>query len=577
LFRFRHFLLIFAAFAMVFAHAFDAEAKKKSRKTSKSTARERVVKPQPSGVNSPRYADVILNPSTGEIYHQDNANERRYPASLTKMMTLYMLFEALENKMIDMDDRMGVSELAARQPQTNLSLDAGDRIDVETAIKSLVVRSANDVSVVVAEKLGGDAETFAKKMTAKARQLGMRGTVFKNPHGLPNAGQYTTAMDMAKLGIALKRDFPRYYRYFSTLQFSYNGVTYYTHNRVLLRYAGVDGIKTGYIGSAGFNLVSSVTRGGRPLVGVVLGGQSGGWRDNRMIELLDESYDIVASRGALRGKRFPNNLPLPKKGGEKGVGINAALDDADLVASSSVSLPPTPVVTIPESVEAEDDGVESAGVDLPPSSVVSPTSPASPFEVPKQAAPVVISPARPPNPTTMKPAIVQSLATLHSAPVSSSKVITLSAPPAQPVATTPFDVAEPPETMVMERPVAAPAPPVTVTSPAAARAAPLAKPSAAPAQLANPPAVDSDTSWGVQVGAFSSNELAMQAARNAAQLAAKPLAGSNIVVVGPAMSGVPVHRARFENLSQTQARKACEALINNNSPCFIFKISPNPL
>ncbi len=585
LFRARHFLLIFAAFALVFVHATDAEAKKKSRKTSKSIVRQKVIRPQASGTDSPRYADVILNPATGEIYHQQDANERRYPASLTKMMTLYLLFEALENKTIDMDDRMPVSALAARQPQTNLSLDAGDRIEVETAIKALVVRSANDVSVVVAEKLGGDVESFAKKMTAKAKQLGMRGTVFKNPNGLPNSAQYTTALDMAKLGIALKRDFPRYYRYFSTLQFSHNGVTYYTHNRVLLRYAGVDGIKTGYIGSSGFNLVTSVVRGGRPLVGVVLGGQSGGWRDNRMIQLLDESYDIVASRGAGRGKRYPNNLPLSKAGGVKGVGVNAALEDPELAAKTEAQ-PQTntsaaTATYIPEPTEAEDGGVVHEPLDAaPPSAAPEPVAApvaASPFDVPKQVA------------TNTQPA-----PTVRSAPPSRTKVIELSKPPvpvapAPAAAPTPFNVANPPETMVVERAAAAPAATIVLaptakpqpqpSSPAAA-AAPLAnkpKPSTAPVELANPPALESDTSWGVQVGAFSSHELAMQAARNSAQLAAKPLAGSTIVIMGPAVSGVPVHRARFENISQTQARKACDVLINNNSPCFIFKATPNPL
>ena len=554
LLRARHFLLIFAALALVFVHVSDAEAKKKARKTSKSLVRQKVVRTPASGTASPRYAAVILNPATGEIYHQDSANERRYPASLTKMMTLYLLFEALENNKIDLDDRMPVSELAARQPQTNLSLDAGDRINVETAIKSLVVRSANDVSVVVAEKLAGDVGSFAQKMTAKAKQLGMRNTVFKNPNGLPNSAQYTSAMDMAKLGIALKRDFPRYYRYFSTLQFSHNGVTYYTHNRVMLRYAGVDGIKTGYIGSSGFNLVTSVVRGGRPLVGVVMGGQSGGWRDNRMIELLDESYDIVARRGAVRGKRYPNNLPLPKKGGAKGAGIYDASEEMDVGVKAQPqpqpppqATAPAPAASIPEPTEAEDGGIEHEPVDL------GAPAPTSPFEAVKQPS----APAA------------------YSAPASSSKVIELSKPavPAPAAPATPFDLANPPETMVVERPaVAAPAP-----KPAPAPEVTSKKPSptapSKPATAASSAAPAEDTDWGVQVGAFSSHELAMQAARNAAQLAPKALGGANIGIVGPAMSGVPVHRARFERLSQTQARKACEALINNNSPCFIFKMA----
>ncbi len=588
MFRVRHLFLILTAFALVFTHVADAEAKKKSRKTKKSTTRERVVKQQPTGTSSPRYAALIINPATGEIYHQDNANERRYPASLTKMMTLYLLFEALEDKKISLSDRMSVSALAARQPQTNLSLDAGDRISVETAIKSLVVRSANDVSVVVAEELGGSVENFAKKMTAKARELGMRGTVFKNPNGLPNSGQYTTAADMAKLGIALKRDFPRYYRYFSTLQFSHNGVTYYTHNRVLLRYAGADGIKTGYIGSSGFNLVSSVTRGGRPLVGVVLGGQSGAWRDNRMIELLDNAYEVVASRGAGRGKRYPNNLPLSTKGGAKGVGIHAALEmEQEEIAKPQHSAQPSqqaqtgqPASYASATTEAEDGGNAGAPTDLVASENTEGAS-SSPFEVAQQPPVAAVAPLEAPVSAAAKATTSAAKpAAVHTAPASSSKVIELSKPsaPVAPAApATPFDLVNPPETMVVERPAAASVSASSVAvkpSAAAASAAPLAKPSAEPAQLANPSAAEGDTSWGVQVGAFSSHELAMQAARNAAQLAPKSLAGSNIVIMGPAMSGVPVHRARFENLSQIQAKKTCESLINNNSPCFIFNAAP---
>lgn len=341
-------LVLLLAFAMAVP---QAEAARKKR------ARAAV-----DGTQSPRYAALIMNPVTGEVYHNAAADARRYPASLTKMMTLYLLFEALERRNVSLDTRMNVSEYAANMPQTNLALDAGDTIPVEVAIKALVVRSANDVSVVVAEALAGDVERFADVMTAKARQLGMRGTVFKNPNGLPNPDQYTTARDMAKLGIALKRDFPSYYRYFNTRQFSWNGVTYYTHNRVMLRYTGTDGIKTGYIGASGFNLVSSVTRGGRPLVGVVLGGISGRWRDDRMITLLDNSYKQIAERGGVRGKIYTANLPLPRTGGNIGLGVSStaiAAAEREVSASGDDS-------ALLASAEAEEDGSSGVG-DFTPS------------------------------------------------------------------------------------------------------------------------------------------------------------------------------------------------------------------
>ncbi|OYW13704.1 MAG: hypothetical protein B7X02_01560 [Rhodospirillales bacterium 12-54-5] len=204
-------------------------------------------------------------------------------------------------------------------------------------------------------------------MTAKARALGMSHTHFENPNGLPNANQYTTARDMAKLGIALKRDFPKYFPYFAVRQFSWGGVSYYTHNRVMLRYAGVDGIKTGFIGASGFNLVTSAKRGGRPLVGVVMGGGSGRWRDDRMIQLLDETYKTLANRGAARGKGDARNLPLSKNGaagvpsskdddvvtpdmGDSNNAASAATDDDDTAAAAIAEKPAPFAKAVPPAV-----------------------------------------------------------------------------------------------------------------------------------------------------------------------------------------------------------------------------------
>ncbi len=511
--KFRFFALIFAVMCVAFVAPPDADAKKRSAKKANVTSTA-------SGVNNPRYAALIMNPITGEVYHQRNADERRYPASLTKMMTLYLLFEALEKGKASMEARMDVSELAARQPQTNLSLDAGDTIPVETAIEALVVRSANDVSVVVAEALGGDVDNFAQMMTKKARQLGMANTVFKNPNGLPNPSQFTTARDMAKLGIALKRDFPKYYPYFATRQFSHNGVTYYTHNRVMLRYAGVDGIKTGFVGASGFNLVTSVVRGGRPLVGVVMGGTTGAWRDNRMIALLDDSYSTIASRGAVRGTPVPSNLPLPKDGMKKPVAKNAA-QTADL------AMPAAEIAATAAPTELADHEVAAAG------------APASPFEAAGM--------------DSEEPAIVAaSPVPKAKPPVAASLVVPSSPAPSPP--------------LVEKKPAASAVAP-TVTTPATA--APVE-----PVNIANPPPSAADQGWGIQVGAFSTQELAEQATRLAFQTARKPLLNAKPVVLGPAHTGVPVYRARLENLSQIEAKRACALLISNHSPCFIFKVTP---
>ncbi len=501
----RSFVILFCVFALVMPDMADA-------------ARGRARRAPASGVNDPRYAALIMNAKTGEIYHSRASETKRYPASLTKMMTLYLLFEALEQKKVSLSTKFKVSDYASVQPQTNISLTTQDSIPVETAIKALVVRSANDVAVVVAENLGGSVPNFGKRMTEKARQLGMRNTVFRNPHGLPDSGQYTTARDMAKLGIALKRDFPRYYQYFSTRQFSWKGVTYYTHNRVMLRYSGTDGIKTGFINASGFNVVTSTERGGRPLIGVVMGGTTGNWRDDRMIQLLDAAYATIAKRGNASGRVVASNLPS--------VNGRQITVDRPAAAPQVIAVQVTPV--------AADRGVIAQAA---------PAVAASPVRIiePVQSTAIVSAP----------PAVVRPM------PVTVPAVIT---PPPQVVA----------QPTIVERP------PAGVVSMAAPRAVPA--PNTLDAQLAamqSRQQVREDSGmgdmWGIQVGAFSSRPLAERAALQAYQLAQRSLQGSRITVLGSGSAGAEVHRARLENITQNQAKKACEMLISNNSPCFIFR------
>lgn len=247
-----------------------------------------------------RYSALVVNADNGQVLYEKNAGNTRYPASLTKMMTLYLTFDALRSGKLSMDQRLPVSAKAARQPQTNISLNKGDRLPVKTAIESLVVRSANDSAMVLAEAIGDTEWNFALLMTKKARELGMKNTVFRNPNGLPDNKQRTTAYDMAKLAIALRRDFPEYYPVFKLQNFNYGGVEYTTHNHVLERYPGADGVKTGYIRASGFNLVTSVRKDGYNLVAVVLGGRSASSRDNQMISLLDSTLSRISSQNASR-------------------------------------------------------------------------------------------------------------------------------------------------------------------------------------------------------------------------------------------------------------------------------------
>ncbi|MEQ9640825.1 MAG: D-alanyl-D-alanine carboxypeptidase [Alphaproteobacteria bacterium] len=237
-----------------------------------------------------KYAAMVVDAETGRVYFARNADARNHPASLTKMMTLYMVFEALESKRLTMNQPLTVSKYAARRPPSRLRLRAGQTITVRQAIEALAVKSANDVAAVVAEALGGSERSFARLMTKRARQLGMSRTTFGNASGLPHRAQRSTARDMVTLALALRRDFPQYYSYFSQKDFRYKGRTYRTHNNLLGRFAGTTGIKTGYTNAAGFNLVAAVERGEHRLIGVVFGGRTARSRDRHMRRILGRVF-----------------------------------------------------------------------------------------------------------------------------------------------------------------------------------------------------------------------------------------------------------------------------------------------
>ncbi|WP_295812885.1 D-alanyl-D-alanine carboxypeptidase family protein [uncultured Nitratireductor sp.] len=272
-----------------------------------------------------KYAGIVMDAKTGKVLYESHADSPRYPASLTKMMTAYMLFEALSSGRISKDSRISVSRNAAAEPPTNIALRPGDSLTVDQAIRALVTRSANDVATAVAEFLGGSESKFASMMTAKARSLGMSRTTFKNAHGLPNSQQKTTARDMAKLSIALREHYPRYYSYFQTKSFTYKKRRYGNHNRLLGRVKGVDGIKTGYTRASGFNLASSVQANGRSIVAVVMGGRTSRSRDAHMADLIKRYLNkgstgrdrmLIAkapggARTALAAMIPGNQVPLP--------------------------------------------------------------------------------------------------------------------------------------------------------------------------------------------------------------------------------------------------------------------------
>ncbi|WP_244490085.1 MULTISPECIES: D-alanyl-D-alanine carboxypeptidase family protein [Rhizobium/Agrobacterium group] len=293
-------------------------------------------------------AAIIIDARTGKVLSSENPDTLNHPASLTKMMSLYLAFEALHRGTIDWDSTIKVSKTAAAKPPMRLGLKAGMKLTVREAVLGMIVRSGNDAAAAMAEKLGGTEARFAQMMTKKARQLGMSRTVFINASGLPASAQVTTARDMSTLAIALMRDFPREYRLFATQSFMFRGRKVRGHNNLMYRYDGMDGIKTGYTNASGFNLVSAVRHGNRRVVGVVLGGRTAKSRDNKMAALLDRHLGKASNAGsrallaaaktggavevaALGASDVPLPFAAPKRRGGDAV--------AALIASSHATIP----------------------------------------------------------------------------------------------------------------------------------------------------------------------------------------------------------------------------------------------
>ncbi|WP_244299207.1 D-alanyl-D-alanine carboxypeptidase [Roseibium aquae] len=318
-----------------------------------------VFQASPAAAN-PKYAGIVVDAKTGKTLYADNADTYRFPASLTKVMTLYIVFEELEAGRITLDSKFTVSKKAAAEPPSKIGLRPGQTIKVKDAILALVTKSANDVATAVAENIEGSEAAFARRMTQTARQLGMNKTTFQNAHGLPNSRQRTTARDMSHLGRAIQERFPTYFDYFNTRSFSYKGRRYGNHNKLLGRVRGVDGIKTGFIRASGFNLLTSVNHGGRSVVAVVMGGRTGASRNAHMTDLIGR-YFHKASKGprtapliasASTPKRFDAAQlaavpkPVVKPAGEAPIALAAAAippvppAESEIASTGSIPVPP---------------------------------------------------------------------------------------------------------------------------------------------------------------------------------------------------------------------------------------------
>ena len=475
---------------------------------------------------NPAYAAIVVDANTGATLHQSNPDSLRHPASLTKIMTLYMLFERLEAGKIKLGSTMPVSEHASEQAPTKLGLRPGQTLEVEDAIKALVTKSANDAAVVIAEALAGSEDEFALQMTRKARALGMNRTIYRNASGLPNDEQVTTAREQAMLGQAIQERFPRYYRYFSTSSFTYQGRAMRNHNKLLGRVHGVDGIKTGYTRASGFNLVTSVQRGDRHIIGVVLGGRSGGKRDAKMRDLID-SHIVEASLKRTKTRfaeaQEPTSLPAP----------------------SSAEAP----VVVP---------VESA---------------AKPKLAAARTVPV---PAPVGAPMALVP--VEATATIPSAklgsnnpnkPIAVKTVVVKMAPKAAPVKTATAPAPRPQAAAPMPAPGARPG--ILGVLPAAvATAGNAIIPSAAASERMTPPTrATSRSGWAIQVGAFEEEGEAKQrlsSAQKAMKVKADPYTERTT-------KGEKTYfRARFAVNDKDQAESACKQLKLSDIVCMALKI-----
>ena len=304
-----------------------------------------------SGDNGPVFEWILLDAETGQVLSEQNADVLTYPASLTKMMTLYLAFEQLNQGKIRLDQPVVVSEEAASRAPSKLALTPGDSVPVRDLVLGIVTKSANDAASALAEGLAGSEANFVNYMNWKARQLGMQQTWYRNASGLPDPAQRTTARDVARLALALYHQFPREYRYFATREFDFRGETVHSHNHLLDWYDGADGIKTGYVNASGFNLAASAVRDGRRLIGVIMGGRSWHSRDKQMASLLDQGFAVLAAgrpvqplREALVASAAPPAAPAT---------VVASAPPASVATTAPVAAPSKPVAAPADTAAAQ--------------------------------------------------------------------------------------------------------------------------------------------------------------------------------------------------------------------------------
>jgi D-alanyl-D-alanine carboxypeptidase len=507
---------------------------------------------------SPPFASIVVDGNSGSVLQAASPDALRHPASLTKVMTLYLLFERLESGRLKLDSALKVSERASEQAPTKLGLKPGQTISVEDAIKGIVTKSANDAAVAVAENLGGDEDGFAKLMTQKAHALGMAHTVYVNASGLPDDDQVTTARDQVILGRAIQERFPRYYRYFSTESFVYHGEAMRNHNHLLGAVDGVDGIKTGFTRASGFNLLTSLHRDGRYLVAAVMGGPSASERDERMRELISAHIKEAAVR---------RTAPMIAEAAERReeVSTKPPAARADRTATASVE---------PRIPAGSNDPIRPLLV----KTISYRTAPVQTASLaPMPALVPVAAPAAVSQPSAVAPAAPTETATRASAP---ARADIAAAAPNVGIKVAQAETSQPAPTASEPTPVkSADVAPVQIhpvqMQPAQIEPAPIETHTAAAAVQTVPayyaPPAHSHGGWLIQIGAFDDEDQAKQHLSAAQIKVHAPLAAKDPFTERVQKGDKALYRARFAGFDKSTAEAACRALKRSDFECMALK------
>ncbi|HEX5778527.1 MAG TPA: D-alanyl-D-alanine carboxypeptidase [Xanthobacteraceae bacterium] len=468
------------------------------------------------------FSSIVVDAKTGEVIDASKADELRHPASLAKVMTLYLLFAEIESGRLKLGSKLTTSSDATKQPPSKLGLKAGESISVQDAIKALVTRSANDVAVVIAEAVAGDEESFARMMTQRARALGMTRTVFTNASGLPDADQVTTAREMALLGLAIQDRFPKYYPYFATEKFHWRGVAIGNHNRLLGTVDGVDGIKTGYTRASGFNLLTNVERDKRHIVAVVMGGKTSRARDEHMRDMIAAQirHAHAGPRVTPRFVEAPVPLPAPSPVTTAAVRRTVPVPGSD----GPIERKAVRVVSIGKNGETIPEGDD----DTPSKTVAVRSLSSATAQTPLPISPAGVAPE--------------------------GKFVTFAPPPAPPATASASAQSSPEAGRAAVLAALAPEPPVV---------------SAAKQAMAEiDAAAKKREGWIVQIGAFPSEELARDRLEDARGHAGGLLAKGNPYTEVTKQGSHKLYRARFAGFDEATAREACNRLKKNDFACF---------